>query len=377
MSRAPLLIVGGYGLVGGHAARVLRRRHPDLPLVLAGRNPARAQALARELGADTVALDVRADRPLDALTERPAAVLAAVSDPHDRLLADALRRGIPLADINRGGQAVALDAAVRVAGERPTAPLLLAGGWLSGLTALAATAVAREVGCADRIDIAVMLSSGDRVGPDAWGFSRRLAWPFHAMESGRRTMMHPLTGMQRVRCADGRVRPGARVGTLEQITLPITLGVPTVTTRLVTADPLALWALVGLKRLGLLRALAWPPLGRVHDALLQRSGPGDVAAFTATARVDDRMAGVEALDVRGQGHLNGVGAAIAAERVLGLDGAPLPPGISFPEQSAEPSADIATLRGAGVVVRCHPFHAAACAQPVPRPTNRTLEDLPA
>jgi hypothetical protein len=39
--------------------------------------------------------------------------------------------------------------------------------------------------------------------------------------------------------------------------------------------------------------------------------------------------------------------------VLGLADVPLPPGVSFPEQSACPAADIAALTAAGVVLRAH------------------------
>jgi hypothetical protein len=347
----PLLIAGGYGVVGSQAARLLRERHPDLPLVLAGRNPQRARRLADQLGAHTAAIDVRAGSPLGSLASLPAAVLATVSDPADRLLVDAMRRGIPIADINRGGHAAVLDAAVRAARERPAAPVLLAGSWLSGLTALVAAAAAAEVHPAERIEVTVLVSSNDRVGPDAWGFGKRLAWPYHPMADGRRHTVHPLTGVRRVRCADGRERPAARIATLEQITLPITLDVPTVETRLASHDPPVLWGLVALKRAGVLNGLERWGAGRVREALLNRSGPGDFAGLTVTASSANRSATIEALDVKGQGHLNAVGATLAAERVLGLAGHALAPGISFSEQSARPDADLDALRQAGVVVR--------------------------
>jgi hypothetical protein len=367
--------VGGYGLVGAQAARLLRERHPDLPLVLAGRRPATARELAASLRATTARVDVGEERPLRSLPHRPAAVLAAVSDPHDHLLADAMRAGIPIADINRGGAAAVLDAFVRATTERPRAPVLLSGSWLSGLTALVAAAAVREIGGAERVEVAVLVSSGDRVGDDAWGFSKRLAFPYHAMAGGRRQAVQPLTGVRHVRCADGRERPAARVGTLEQITLPIALGVPTVETRIAPHDAAALWALVGLKRSGALRTLELPALRRVRAALLHRSGPGDFAGFGVTAHGDGCHTTIEVLDVRGQSHLNAVGAARAAERVLGLAGAELTPGVSFPEQSADPPADLAALSEAGVVVRRGGFRRPAPA-PGPPATDADLVFMP-
>jgi hypothetical protein len=198
----------------------------------------------------------------------------------------------------------------------------------------------------------VLASSDDRVGPDSWGFSNRLAWPYYPMRDGRRHPTHPLTGLRDVRCADGRERPAALVGTLEQTTVPLTLGVPTVETRMALQSVAALYGLVGLKRSGALRALTRPALRGVREALLQRPGSGDFAGITVTARNATREVSVDLLDTRGQAHLSAVGAACAAERVIG---AGLPAGISFPEQSAEPEADIEMLRQAGVVVRLTGF----------------------
>lgn len=361
---APLLIVGGYGLVGEQVARLLRQRHPDLPLVLAGRNPEQGRALAAALGATTTALDVRAERPLGSLPQAPAAVLAVVSDPDDHLLVDAMRRGIPYADVNRAGHAGVLDVAVAVARERPTTPVLLSGAWYAGLNALMAAAAVRELGQAERVEIAVLSSSDDRVGPDSWGFAERLAWPYYGMRDGKRHPTHPLTSKRLVRCADGNERPAALVGTLEQTTVPITLGVPTVETRLALQSVPSLYAMIGLKRSGALRALARPAMHGVRAALLQRPGTGDFCGVTVTAHSENRSVSIDLLDTRGQAHLSAMGAVCAAERVLGSG---LPAGISFPEQSAEPEADIEMLRQAGVVVRLTGFAKEFSATPTPAP----------
>jgi hypothetical protein len=349
----PLLMVGGYGLLGAHAARLLRRRHPHLPLVLAGRNPASARALARALNARTARIDVHDERPLAALPERPAAILATTPDPADRLLADALREGIPLADIDRADGVAVLDVALRALRERPLAPVLLAGAWKGGTAALLAAALARELPAPERIELTVMVSSRDRVGAGAWRFSRRWAWPHHALHAGTRRLAHPLTDVRRVRCADGLERASVRISTLDQVTLPLTLGVPTVEVRMTMLEAPKLWGLIALKRSGALRALERPALARVRRRLLERSGSGDVSAFTIALSGGGRTLAIDALDPQGQAHLGAVGAALAAERVLGLSGARLPAGVSFPEQSACPADDVAALRAAGVVLRAH------------------------
>lgn len=351
----PLLIVGGYGLVGAHVSRLLAGRHPELPILLGGRHPEQGRALAASIGARTVAIDVGTAQPLASIAERPAAVLAVVSDPHDYLLVDAMRRGIAIADINRAGHAGILDVAVAAARERPAAPVLLSGSWLAGLSALLAAAVVEELGQAERLDLTALSSSDDRVGPDSWGFSDRLAWPYYPMHDGKRQPAHPLTGLRQVRCADGVERPAVLVGTLEQTTLPLTLGVPTVQTRMALQSTASLYGLIGLKRSGALRALTRPALRKVRAALLQRPGDGDFAGITVTGQGPAGSASVDLLDTRGQAHLSAIGAVCAAERVLGLVGPPLAAGICFPEQSALPAADLELLRQAGVVVRLTGF----------------------
>jgi len=355
MSAGPLVIVGGYGVIGTHAATLLRARNPQLELVLAGRHPATAAGLADMLGATTARVDVRAERPLSTLPERPAAILATTPDPSDRLLADALRAGIPLADVDRADGVAALDALLHASRVRPRTPVLLAGAWKGGTAALLAAALVRAVDAPSRIDLTVVVSSNDRVGDGAWRFSRRWAWPHHAVTDRTRRVAHPFTDVRPVRCPEGETRPSVQISTLDQVTLPMTLDVPTVQARLAMLEQPKLWAVVALKRSGALRAFERPRLRGVRRRLLERSGSGDLSAFTVAVTGAERTLAIDAIDMQGQAHLGAVGAALAAERVLGLADVELPAGVSFPEQSARPAADIAALSAAGVVL-----HARGC-----------------
>ena len=347
-----LLIVGGYGLVGRQAAAILRARDPGLRLTLAGRSPGAAEEVARACGASTATVDVRRPRPLADLAEPPGAILATVSDPRNELLADAVRHGIPFADITRSGAAAALDAAVCASDGRATAPVLLAGSLMAGLSASAAALAVAELGGADRIDITMMGSSDDRVGPDSWDFSRRLAWTHHPMREGEREASEPLSRIKRVRCPDGVERPGGMMGTVTEATLPLTLGVPTVEARLAFTEPPVLLGLVALKRLGLLSLLENPLVQRIRNRGAGEATAASTAGLSVTARRGGRAASVDILDERGQSHLSAVGAVNAAERLLGGG---LPAGVSFPEQSGDHAADLAAAREAGVSVRFSGF----------------------
>ena len=74
MSPDPILLVGGSGIVGRHAARYLRAACQEVPLLIGGRNLARAQTIAEGVGnADGMSLDLAAhdlgigDRPVSAV----------------------------------------------------------------------------------------------------------------------------------------------------------------------------------------------------------------------------------------------------------------------------------------------------------------------
>jgi hypothetical protein len=101
-------------------------------------------------------------------------------------------------------------------------------------------------------------------------------------------------------------------------------------------------ALVILTRSGILTRLQVGQRRKILHA------PGDGGTALVTVRSERGSAHVR--DPHGQAHLTATGAVIALQRVLGLDGAPPPSGIAFPEQTPVPEHALATLRGAGVEV---------------------------
>ena len=50
MSPHPILLVGGSGVVGQHTARTLRKAHPDVPLLIGGRDLGKARDIADQVG---------------------------------------------------------------------------------------------------------------------------------------------------------------------------------------------------------------------------------------------------------------------------------------------------------------------------------------
>ena len=102
-TRHPVLIAGGYGVVGSQIARFVRERRPDLPLIIGGRNPEGADPLAHELtNAETARLDIQEPRPLTQFNGKLRAVIGVVNDPSDYLLLDAVRGGVRTSQIIDG-----------------------------------------------------------------------------------------------------------------------------------------------------------------------------------------------------------------------------------------------------------------------------------
>ena len=90
-----ILIAGGYGVVGQQITSLIRQRHSDLPLIIAGRTLDKAESVAHQLGnASSIRMDVEQPNPLEGL--KPRAIIAVVNDPHDYLLRDAVKMAFPM-----------------------------------------------------------------------------------------------------------------------------------------------------------------------------------------------------------------------------------------------------------------------------------------
>ncbi len=347
----PVLLVGGYGVVGSRIARLLRDRYPDLPLLLGGRNPEKGKPLAEELGnATTARVDAEAGDPLAGLSPSPGLVLTAVNDPEDRVLLAAVRAGIPVVDITRWTARVQ-RAVLRLSAEQLRAPVVLASSWMAGLVSIAASAGVARVAPAERIEIDICYALADQSGSDSVEYMDRLAVPFETIEDGHERISYPLTDGRVVEFPGGKRSKTYRLDTPEQASLPCFLGVSTVATRIGYDSPAASWMLVALKRLGVLRFLQRDRFTAVRRALLHSSGDGDRATFVATISGKSSRVRVEVVDPEGQAHMTAVGAVVAAERALGLDGgAPATARVWFPEQFSDPEGLLATARSFGVEV---------------------------
>ncbi|MEV8378438.1 saccharopine dehydrogenase [Kribbella sp. NPDC056861] len=174
----PVLILGGSGQAGSDTSALLRKWHPDLPITIAGRNLARAQEVADELGnATAVTVDLQrtdlglptADQAGGASATAEAdysAVVALLRDERYNGLRYAQDHGLPYFGISSGPAEIAPE--VIAVAQRPTAsPVLLASHFFAGSVVLAALHSASEFSRVDSIHITAVLDEQDIGGPAA------------------------------------------------------------------------------------------------------------------------------------------------------------------------------------------------------------------
>ncbi|MEU6330369.1 saccharopine dehydrogenase [Streptomyces sp. NPDC047049] len=339
----PVLVVGGYGTVGGELARLAA---PYWPLVLTGRTPERGRALAEELGAQVRRWDLSDPAPFSAKVR---AVISAVNDPADRVLLAATRGGVPYVDLTRW--TTRLQRAVAVAAvEAPRAPVLLSSGWMGGVSGLVAAALAAELGGASAVEIAIRYDLKDRAGADSVEFMDRLGLDYEVTEGGRRRMIMPLSGVGHVVVGGHRTKV-ARIDTPEQFTLPLVLGVDTAVTRIGFSANSSTSVLLALKRTGFFRWGRGDRFESVRRSMLYAPGEGGSALLRIDVhgRSGERRTATVA-DPAGQAHLTALGGLLGLRRALGTDGAAAPRGVAFPEMVPTPQDVIPALEKAGVRV---------------------------
>ncbi|MFG3259391.1 saccharopine dehydrogenase NADP-binding domain-containing protein [Streptomyces sp. NPDC048172] len=308
--RDTVLVLGGYGAVGAPLTRILRERLPGRVLP-AGRRP----AASGDPGA--VRADVRDPESFTALLvrHRVAVVVLCVEPPDAGITRLCLERGVHVVDVNATPRLLAATEALHGTAVAGGASALVSVGVAPGLTNLLARRAHREVGGAERLDLAVLLGTGEAHGNDA------LRWTLESLgETAKADGARPARSRVEAFPLHGR-RRAHPFPFSDQHALRTTLGVPEVTTRLCLDSRAATAALFALRRPA--HALA-PLLERMpHGALGAVGGAlgGDAFALRAEAVRGERRL-VYALTGREQSRVTAQVAAHATRAVL--DGAARP-----------------------------------------------------
>lgn len=164
MSISPILLLGGTGQIGHFTIQALRKRYPNLPLLLGSRNRQRAEQVAGALDhVEGVVIDPHADDL--GLGERPIGAVAVLyTDERLASLRYAHARGIAHLGISTGLYEVAPEIAIHM--QRPNAAAMVLGyEWLVGATTIATLTAAKAYSRVASIRIGALVDEEDWGGP--------------------------------------------------------------------------------------------------------------------------------------------------------------------------------------------------------------------
>ncbi|MBB5938195.1 saccharopine dehydrogenase [Streptomyces zagrosensis] len=323
-----VLILGGSGQAGGDAAALLRRWHPALPLTIAGRDIDRAQRMADELGAATaVTIDLRrSDLGLPA-DHHYSAVVAALWDDHLNGLHYAQHRGLPYLSISSGLVEIAPEV-VASAQRAHATPVLLASHYCAGATVLATLDAARALDRIDTIRISAVLDELDTGGPAGRADLERWSTATSAglvRRDGVFTWIDGSAVQADVTSTDGTVLPGQSIAILDVPSLAHATGAPNVRFDFAVGES------AGRRR----------GEAASFEVRIDLEGAGPAGAPFSTSRYLVHPAG--------QRPLTALGIALGVERLLGLRGEAVPPGIHTPETLIDPAYAVERLVEIGAV----------------------------
>jgi hypothetical protein len=322
----PILLMGGSGQVGRLAARALRAAHPDVPLLIGGRDLARSRQAANEIGqAEGVLLDPDAhDLGLDGRRVRAVAVFYA--DERLAGLRFAHAQGIPHLGISSGIYEIAPEVATFM--HKPDAAAIVLGyEWLVGATTVAVLACAAPFARVDEISIGALVDDQDKGGPAVAEDFERLARVMPAALTRRRGAYVWRSGDDAragFRAIDGTRMEASGFSSIDVVGLAAATGAPNVQFDIATG-------VSSTRRRGEPRSteIIIELAGEDHEGRSRRTRhavfhPGGAAPLTA------------------------LGVSMVLERLVGLDGkAPTAPGLYFPYQILDHAAYLARLREEG------------------------------
>lgn len=325
--RGSVLLLGGTGQAGSDTAGLLRSRYPELPLTIAGRNPERARKVAGELGATAVTVDLaRGDLGLTTGREY-AAVVATLWDSRLNGLRFAQDHGVPYVSLSSGMIDVAPE--VVATAQRPAAaPVLMASHWAAGVITLTALAWAAEFRRVDTIRIGAILDENDAGGPAGLADLARWAEVTSA-GYGRRDGVFAWSGAAdarvELRSLDGTTVTGQNVPILDVTSLALATGAPNVEFAFAVGES------AGSRR----------GEGPSVEVRIDLDGAGPSGAPLSVSRY--------LVHPHGQRPLTSLGLAMGIERLLGLRGEAVSPGLYTPETLLEPDHAVERLAGAGTL----------------------------
>lgn len=161
----PILIIGGAGEVGRWVSRFLREWHPDVPILIGGRDEQRAVRAAAAVAGTSTVVDLTAS-DLGLGERRVSAVATLFTDQTGAILRWAQQMGVGHINISTSISELGPETATFM--HNPAAaPVVLGTEWLVGATSVPSLLFAQEFGRLENIHIEAVLDEQDAFGPAA------------------------------------------------------------------------------------------------------------------------------------------------------------------------------------------------------------------
>lgn len=355
MSRSKILVVGGYGAVGGEIVRVLAPDYPSRVLVAGRRLDAAAEFCGR-IGHGTAPrqIDVGDETGFPGALEGVGTIVCCIDQPERLLLRAAVERGLAYTDIApylvslTGFDALSADAA------RTGAVVILGAGLSPGISSVLARAGADRVGAVDSIESSVLLGIGDVFGPASLSFIlKEVQLPFSVLVDGRAERAFAFQGSRRVRFPDPMgVRRAYLFPFSDSVSYPTTLGATTARAWLALDPPWLGRVVSRMLAVGGRRLLSRAGFAGANRGGLERLKKGYAGRDCFAVLVEVRgKAGMSTLSLSGrnQSHATAIGAAEIARSLIGGEVARA--GLWYAEQVIAPEVFFERLRTQGLDVR--------------------------
>lgn len=328
-SIAPVLIIGGSGIVGSAAARALRRLHPHLPIAIGGRNRAKAEAVAAAIGG-AVATSIDLNRSDIGLPGGASAAYSAVAvflkDETLNSMRYAQARRLPYISISSGTFEIGPEVSLFIHGPS-RAPILMASQWLAGAAVFPALHFAGAYQAVDSFWIGVLLDEEDMGGPAAYADYERITGSSPAalmLRDGQFVWVNAKEAATRFRRVDG-------FEVAAQAYSPL--------------DIVSLAAATDAKSIRLDLAVAASASRRRGEAFSTEILIEIEGTLSNGERGRSRH---EIVHPDGQAALTALGVALGVERLLGLkSGEPVPPGLYLPETLIDPGYFVGRMKEFG------------------------------
>ncbi|CAM3945997.1 hypothetical protein [Deinococcus frigens] len=325
----PILLIGGSGVIGRAAARVLRAAHPDLPLLIGGRDLARAEEVAAEIGdAQGVSLDLAAD-DLGLGERRVSAVAGIPKDDRIAGLRFAQAHGAAYISISGGITEIGPEVAAYMHSPH-AAPVVLGAAWLVGATTVPTLKFARAFSQVHDITISALLDEQDTGGPATTADLERLTKTMSAaltLRGGVYMWREGDDARATFRAVDGTEVEAAAFAAYDIVGLANATNAPNIQFDLAVG-------ITSTRRRG-------GPMST--EIIIEIAGEGHSGKPLRTRHA--------VVHPEGQMPLTSLGVAMLLERLTGLDGqTPPPAGLYFPYQLLEPTRYLARLKQMGGLI---------------------------